>query len=265
MQNSSQSDPNADLVLWYPKPAGEWLEALSIGNGRLGAMVFGGVPEERLQLNESTLWAGGPHCYDNPAALEAFPEVRRLVFAGEWQAAQDLANDKCMGLPMNQMPYQPAGDLVLTMADSGDVTDYRRELDLNTAIARTTYQAGGMTFHREVFASAPDQVIVARFTADKPGSLAFHMNLNSPQQSITAANGPNTLILSGKSGDNKGIVGSVGFAILARVQTDGHVEAISGDQLVVTGAREATILVSIATSYQSYRDVGGDVGGLATA
>jgi alpha-L-fucosidase 2 len=265
LRKITQSDPNADLLLLYTKPAGEWLEALPIGNGRLGAMVFGGVPEERLQLNESTLWAGGPHNYDNPDALDAMPEVRRLIFAGEWQKAQDLASAKCMGKPVGQMSYQSAGNLILTMADSGDFTDYHRALALDGATVRTTYTAGGMHFEREVFASYPDQVIAMNLAADRPDGLAFHLSLTSPHQATVAANGHNTLILSGKSGDAKGIAGAVNFVILARVQTDGAVAATGDGQFSITGAQSATILVSVATSYKSYQDVRGDAQGRAAS
>src|SRR5206468_2366351 len=149
-----------------------WLEALPIGNGRLGAMVFGGVPAERLQLNEYTVWAGGPHDYANPEGPAALPEIRRLVFAGEWAKAQALIGEKFMSVPVRERQYQTVGDLTLTLPGQETFTDYRRELDLDTAITRVTYTAGGIRYTREAFASVPDGVIVLRLTADKPGSIS---------------------------------------------------------------------------------------------
>src|SRR5437762_6859356 len=130
-----QSAP--ENVLWYRRPAREWLEALPVGNGRLAAMVFGGIQQERLQLNEGTLWAGGPHDYTHPDAAAALPEIRRLVFAGEWQKAQDLVSQRFMSVPLRQMPYQTVGTLVLEMTgvrEATDSPDYRRELDIGSAI-----------------------------------------------------------------------------------------------------------------------------------
>src|SRR5205807_88147 len=142
----------------------------------LGAMVFGGVAEERLQLNESTVWAGGPHDYTNPEALAALPEIRRLVFAGKWAEAEAQVSERFMSRPLRQPPYQTVGSLLLTFAPEGGapraVTNYRRELDLDLAIVRTTYELGGVRYSREVFASVPDQVIVAHLTADRPGQVA---------------------------------------------------------------------------------------------
>ena len=127
------------LKLWYERPATQWVEALPVGNGRLGAMVFGGIEQERLQLNEGTLWAGGPYNPANPEAREALPEIRRLLAAGDNRAAQDLVAAKFMARPIREMPYQTVGDLLLTMAGSEAVRGYRRELDLDTAVARTQF------------------------------------------------------------------------------------------------------------------------------
>src|ERR1044072_4958922 len=128
------------LVLWYDKPAAEWTEALPIGNGRLGAMIFGGTASEQLQLNEDTLYAGSPYDPNNPEALKALPEARRLIFEGKYKEAHDLVGAKMMALPIKQMPYEPIGDLKLSFSDHDDVSNYRRQLDLDTAIATTTYE-----------------------------------------------------------------------------------------------------------------------------
>ena len=149
----------------------EWVRALPVGNGRLGAMVFGGVVNERLQLNEDTLWAGRPYDPVNPDAKAALPEVRRLLAERKYREAATLVDAKVMSKPLAQMPYQTVGDLALTFPEVASVENYRRELDLTTATARVSYTSGGVTFSREVFASAPDQVIVVRLTASRPGHI----------------------------------------------------------------------------------------------
>src|ERR1043166_4601036 len=167
--------PVADdsLLLWYDKPASEWTEALPVGNGRLGAMIFGGYAIEQLQLNEDTLYAGSPYDPNNPEALQALPEARRLIFAGKYKEAHDLVGAKMMAQPIKQMPYEPVGDLRLTFPGHESVTNYRRQLDLNTAVATVSYQIDSTTFTREIFASPLDQVIVVNLTADRPRQLNF--------------------------------------------------------------------------------------------
>jgi alpha-L-fucosidase 2 len=162
-----------DLKLWYEKPAAQWVEALPVGNGRLGAMVFGGTENERIQLNEGTLWAGGPYDPSSPEALEALPEARRLIFEGKYREADDLIGRKMMARPLQQMQYEPVGDLKLSFPGHGAMAAYRRELDLDTAIVRVSYTAGGVKFVREIFSSPVDQVIVIHLTADKPGQINF--------------------------------------------------------------------------------------------
>src|ERR1700752_5012840 len=161
------------LILWYDKPAAEWTEALPVGNGHLGAMIFGGPANERLQLNEDTLYAGSPYDPNNPEALKALPDARRLIFEGKYKEAHDLVGAKMMAQPIKQMPYEPLGDLKLSFPDHENVTNYRRQLDLNTAIATVSYKVGPTTFTREVFVSPVDQVIVVKLTASAPRQLKF--------------------------------------------------------------------------------------------
>jgi alpha-L-fucosidase 2 len=200
------SPPASPLSLWYrtpasdrpldpPRPSGqganlEWVRALPVGNGRLGAMVFGGVVHERLQLNEDTLWAGRPYDPVNPEAREALPEVRRLLADGRYPEAARLVSDKVMAKPLAQMPYQTVGDLALTFPRVSSVDNYRRHLDLTTATAHVTYTAGGVTFDREVFASAPDQVIVVRLTASRPGQISFEARMQTPQRASVGERPP---------------------------------------------------------------------------
>src|SRR5688500_3360639 len=159
-------DPASNL-LWYDKPAHEWVEALPVGNGRIGAMIFGGVRDERLQLNEDTLWGGGPYDPVNPEARDALPEVRRLVFNGEYEKATELVTAKVMGKPLRQMAYQTVGDLKLAFPNLGEITAYRRTLDLDCAIATTQFTCDGITYIREIFATAPDNVLVIRIKASE--------------------------------------------------------------------------------------------------
>src|SRR5215831_6014376 len=156
------------LVLWYQKPAAQWTEALPIGNGRLGAMVFGGTANERLQLNEDTLYAGGPYEPNNREALGSLPEARRLIFGGKYKDANDLIGAKMMAHPIKQMPYEPVGDLRLEFPGHNEFENYRRELDLNLGVAAVSYRLGAVNFRREIFSTPVDQVIVVRLTADQP-------------------------------------------------------------------------------------------------
>ena len=251
--------PSEPLSLWYRRPAKTWLEALPIGNGRLGAMVFGGVSRERLQLNEGTVWAGGPHDYDDPDALAVLPEIRRLILADKWDEAQSVIDTKFMGKPKGQMPYQTVGNLNLDFAVLPvKVSDYRRELNLPTALARTEYRADGIGYTREVFASAPDHVMVIHLTADKPGALSFTAAFDSPQKSGTDALDGHTIRLAGVSGDASGVTGAVRFTALARAIAEGGSVRSEAGNLIVTGADAVTLLITMASSYRNYRDVGGD-------
>ncbi|MGC2660586.1 MAG: glycoside hydrolase family 95 protein [Bryobacteraceae bacterium] len=192
----AQPAANNHLVLWYKQPAEVWTDALPIGNGRLGAMVFGGIAAERLQINEDTLWSGSPRDWNNPEAKSFLPEVRRLVLQEEAYNEADAVCHKMQG-PYNQS-YEPLGDLHLTFPHS-EVTNYRRELDLDRGVARVTYQADGVTYMREAFCSAPDQVLVVRISCDQPGKLSFGAALTSPLHYQTRPAGSDTLRLSGKA------------------------------------------------------------------
>lgn len=253
--------------LWYPRPAREWLEALPVGNGRLAAMVFGGVEQERLQLNEGTVWAGGPHDYTHPDAAAALPEIRRLLFAGEWAKAQELVSRRFMSVPLRQMPYQTVGTLLLkgmTAADTTDYQDYRRELDIESAIASCVFTSGGVRYRREVFASFPDQVIVMRLTADRPGSLSFTARYETPHRPSKHNVGQDTLTLSGQAGSSQGIAGAVRFNAITRFLNEGgEVKADDAGTVHIRGANAVTILISMGTNYKSYEDVSGDAAAIA--
>ncbi len=190
--------PEGRDVIWFCQPATNWNEALPLGNGRLGAMVFGGVNEERLQLNEDTLWSGAPHDYNHPGAFEHLAEIRKLIAEQKFAEAEKLGNEKILGIPKGQASYQPLGDLKLIFPHHGEVTDYRRELDLRNSIARVSYQVGGVRFTREVFISYPDQVMVVRLTCDQPGGLNFDLALSSPHPITTSAQPEGQLTMRGE-------------------------------------------------------------------
>jgi alpha-L-fucosidase 2 len=250
--------PVEPLSLWYRQPASKWVEALAVGNGRIGAMVFGGINRERLQLNEDTLWAGGPYDPVNPQAREALPEVRRLVFEGKYREAAKLISTKVMSKPLGQMPYQTAGDLILTFPDSMSVENYRRDLNLDTAVASVEYTASGTRFSRQVFASPVDQVIVIRLTADKKNAISFNAGLQSPQKSSVGTESGNTLVLSGVNGDSQGIHGALKFQVRVRVLTEGGTVNTTSNAVAAVNADSATILIAAATSYRNFQDISGD-------
>ncbi len=263
----SSLPPDEPLSLWYQKPAVKWVEALPVGNGRLGAMVFGGIDQERLQLNEDTLWAGGPYDPVNPEAKDALPEVRRLIFDGKYKEADRLITAKVMAKPLRQMPYETVGDLLLTFPDTAAVQDYRRDLNLDTAVATVSYTAGGVKFKREVFSSPVDQVIVVRITADKKGSVSLTAGMKSPQKAeVTTGDagagrrvsGPDTLVLSGVNGTAEGIAGALKFQSRVRVVASGGETSATANTISVRNADSALLFIAAATSYKSFKDVSGD-------
>jgi alpha-L-fucosidase 2 len=272
--------PATAWSLWYRRPAAdrppaprpanavaaaEWVRALPVGNGRLGAMVFGGVRHERLQLNEDTLWAGRPYDPVNPEAKAALPEVRRMLVERRYTDAAALASKSVMAKPIAQMPYQTLGDLGLTFDATEVVENYLRQLDLTTATARVSYTAAGTTFTREVFASAPDQVIVVHLTASQPGRISFQARLSSPQRATAEATPDGDLILRGVNGDGRGatadgqpMTGALKFESRVRIVARGGTRSAEGDAMTVRGADAVTLLIAAATSFRRYDDVGGD-------
>jgi alpha-L-fucosidase 2 len=263
---TGQATPPAEpLSLWYPRPAKAWTEALAVGNGRLGAMVFGGIETERLQLNEDTLWAGGPYDPNNPEAAGALPEARKLIFEGKYREAHNLAGQKMMAKPMAQMPYQLVGDLMLSFPETKAVANYRRDLNLDTAIARVSYVSGGVTYTREVFSSPVDQVIVVRISADKPASVSFSAGMRTPQKATISIEGPDTLVMEGVNGAAHGIAGALKFQCRVKVMAQGGRTAAQNDTVSVSNADSATLLIAAATSYKRYNDVSNDPETLAAA
>ncbi|MFY1620370.1 glycosyl hydrolase family 95 catalytic domain-containing protein [Micromonospora sp. WMMD736] len=253
-----------DMALWYDEPAGtDWLRALPIGNGRLGAMVYGNVDTERLQLNEDTVWAGGPYDSANTRGAANLAEIRRRVFADQWTSAQDLINQTMMGNPGGQLAYQPVGNLRLAFGSASGASQYNRTLDLTTATVTTTYVLNGVRYQREVFASAPDGVIVLRLTADRANSITFNATFDSPQRTTMSSPDATTIAVDGISGAMEGVNGSVRFLALAHAAATGGTVSSSGGTLRVSGATSVTVLISIGSSYVNYRTVNGDYQGIA--
>ena len=256
--NGSASAPAEPLSLWYRHPANKWEEALAIGNGRIGTMVFGGINRERLQLNEDTLWAGGPYDPVNPDAKAALPEVRQLVFDGKYSEAAKLISQKVMSKPLSQMAYETAGDLILTFPELASVDNYRRDLNLNTAVSSVEYTANGTRYLRQVFASPVDQVIVVRLTADKKNAISFGAEFQTPQKAVVQTESGDTLVMRGTNGGTREIKGVLKFQVRAHVMAKGGTVASSPNSLTVTNADSVTILIAAATSYRDYQDVSGD-------
>ncbi|MGB7156795.1 MAG: glycoside hydrolase family 95 protein [Tepidisphaeraceae bacterium] len=279
---ASAAQDAKDLTLWYaqpaplekgwkypPKPEQQtkgWLEALPVGSGRLGAMVFGGVGEERIQFNEDTLWTGKPRDYVRDGARAHLDEIRKGAFANladgspEEKALNKLAKENFLSDPIRQKAYQPMGDLRLTFPGHEKFTDYRRELDLDSAIARVTYKVDGVTYTREVFASYPDNVIVVHVRADKPGSVSFSAKLDSPHRKHTARVIPDdVLVLSGEvtdpvAPDDPGLK----FEARALIVEQGGTHGYEGDVVTVEHADEATVTLVAATSFVSFQDISAD-------
>jgi alpha-L-fucosidase 2 len=259
----------ADPVLWYRHPAEKWGDALPVGNGRLGGMVFGGIAKERIQLNEDTIWNGKKRDRVNPEALKALPEVRRLLFAGKPREAEALEEKTMMGIPSRQPPYQPLGDLKIEFAGHDSATEYRRELNLATGVARVSYRLGDAACSREVYSSVPDQVLVVRVACDKPGRVSFHATLTREQDSKTTVAAPDRVILEGEAiahtnfwitptltGDRlkaeKDQIEPAGvkFRGVLRAMNEGGKVEVSGTDVVVSNANAATLLVVAATNYR---------------
>jgi len=261
------------LKLWYRQPAAKWTEALPIGNGHMGAMVFGGTANERVQFNEDTLWKGKPHDYVRAGAGDQLAEIRRLVFEGKADAAGKLAKEKAISDPVRQLPYQPFGDLRLAFPGHENATDYRRELDLDKAIATTSYRVGNVGFKREAFASFPARVMVVHLTASQPGQLSFSVRLDSPHTNSQ------TRIMHGRSGNPQpeeaaqGILSppresrliltgqvqpeGLSFESQAIVFRQGGEAASDADALTIANADEALILIVARTSFVSFQDITG--------
>ncbi len=245
-------------LMWYDRPAVLWTEALPLGDGRLGAMMFGNPLQEHLQLNEETMWAGNPNNNYNPEAAEWIPRIRQLVFEGRYREAQDLCT-RYVKSPTNQgMPYQPFGDLLVNFNGQLDYTNYRRSLDLDSALAVVEYDVNDVHFRRECFTSFADSVVILHLTASRPGQLSFTATMTTPQQDSRLNDAPEGITLHGMTGGHEKLGSRLRYFGRAVVKNRGGSQTIRNGFITVEGADEATIYVSIATAFQNYRSIKGD-------
>ncbi|MCY9661783.1 glycoside hydrolase N-terminal domain-containing protein [Paenibacillus chondroitinus] len=238
---------NKELKLWYREPAKQWTEALPIGNGRLGGMVFGQVKEEKIQLNEDSIWYGGPKEGENPDALQQLPHIRKLLFDGDVEKATYLTRMSMFSTPKYYNPYQPLGEMKLFFTDlQGDVHAYLRELDLETGITRVAFNVGETTYNREIFTSYPDQVMVIHLTCSKPGGLTFCVNLNRrPYEGDSYARSSDSIVMNGECGRD-----GVEFSgVLKANAPDGVIQTI-GDFISVEGASQVTLLFAAGSTFR---------------
>jgi alpha-L-fucosidase 2 len=255
-------------TLWYTHPAEDWDNALPVGNGRLGAMVFGETDEERIHFNEETYWSGGPYSATVKGGFEALPRVQAHVFAGEYLKAHNLFGRHLMGYPVEQMKYQSLGDLILRLPAGGGVADYVHELDLDRAIATVRYEQGGVRFTREVFSSAVDQVIVVRVSAEPPGRVSLVANLRGYRNQAHSnyatdyfrmdGLGRDGLVLTGRSADYLGVEGRLHYQARVKAVPEGGLVEVEDIDLKVTQADAVTFYIAAATSFVDYRDTSGD-------
>jgi alpha-L-fucosidase 2 len=246
-QSRLNTDREGNCVLWYRQPAKDWLEALPVGNGRLGAMIFGGTTREQIQINEETLWTGGGPQPIPADVYKSFPEIRQLLFDGNYAEAEALVRGKVLIGRGEGNTYQTLGDLFLTADLKGEPTHYRRSLDLDTGVATTIFKLDGVSYRREVFSSGPDQVVVIRLTTDSPGKLRFSAVLERTNVQIEAS-GSDTLVLSrgGRSGNP---TGGVNFAAVLKAIADGGRVEARGNRLTISNASAVTLLLGCASDY----------------
>lgn len=234
------------LMLWYKQPAANWNEALPVGNGRIGAMVFGGAAEERIQLNDDTLWAGAPKDRVNPKALAALPEVRRLIFEGKNEEATKLADSALMGVPHNVESYQTLGDLNIKLEGLGAISDYQRSLDLDTAVSKTSFTSNGVRFERTVFASAADDVIVVHITSSKKGAINGHIGFYRSENQSYGLGGLtfNYATMSGQAGKD-----GVKFGVAVSGHSDGGKVLGGGSSILISDGTNVTLYLTSQTDY----------------
>lgn len=267
--NALGQNKTTDLKLWYNAPAANWNEALPLGNGRLGAMVFGDPINENIQLNEASLWAGGPHRNDNPNAKEALSEIRGLLFEDKYQEAHRLANKAFISKTSHGMPYETVGNLRLNFLDHQNFSNYHRELDLEKAVNTTIYTVDGIEYKREIFTSFSDQVIVMKMSANKKGAISFSASMDrpAPAKVTFSLENENVLKMIGFGSDNKNkrlpietpaIKGQVEFDARVKIVPNGGKLTSVNNQLIVSKANSVMLYISIATNFVNYNDISAD-------
>ena len=234
--------------LWYSEPAKQWFEALPVGNGRLGAMVYNCIEREHIQLNEDTVWSGSEDLQiDRLGAYTYLPKIRRLLFDGRYKEAEELITEQIKG-PRSPHCYQPLGDLWIDTRPAGFITNYRRELDIESAIAEVTYNEGDIEFRREIFCSWPDQVTVVRLSSNKARRITVDVNMNRIECSKTSAVAPDTIVINGRVDDGRPEEGVTFEARLKAITEGGKVSAV-GSGLHIEKADAVTLLLTAKTDY----------------
>ena len=255
---TTTAQKNNDLKLWYDKPATIWNEALPLGNGRLGAMVFGDPSVERLQLNEETIWAGSPNTNAHTKSLEALPIVRQLIFDGKFKEAQDLATQDIMSQTNDGMAYQTFGSVYISFPGHQKYTNYYRDLNISDASAKVKYTVNGVEFTREILTSFSDQVIAVKLSASKPGQITCNVFMNSPIDKTVASTEGNQIILSGTGTNFENVKGKVKFQGRIEAKNKGGEVSASNGILSINKADEVTLYISIATNFKNYNDISED-------
>jgi len=254
----SQNKPA--LKLWYRQPSGgTWENALPIGNGRLGAMIYGNVDKEVIQLNEHTLWSGSPNRNDNPMALDSLAKIRGLIFEGKQKEAEQLANKVIISKKSQGQMFEPAGELQLVFSGHDNYNNYYRELDIEKAVAKTSYRVGDVTYTREALASIPDRVVVLHLTASRRNSISFTA-LYAPAMpgAVVKTNISKQLTFAGTTIDHEGIKGMVKYKGIIQFVPKGGSTSLTDTAVIVTNADEVTIYISLATSFNNYHDISGN-------
>ena len=253
------SQGKQDLKLWYKQPSGEtWENALPIGNGRLGAMVYGNVEKEIIQLNEHTVWSGSPNRNDNPLAVDSLHIIRQLIFEGKQKEAERIANRVIITKKSHGQMFQPVGNLRLSFSGHETYTNYYRELDIEKAVAKTTYSIAGVTYTREAFASFTDRVIVIRLTASKKSSISFTASFSTLHNNPQIKTNGNDLTIAATTSDHESVKGMIRFKGITRIKLEGGSLVSNDTSLIVKNATTAIIYVSIATNFNNYGDITGD-------
>jgi alpha-L-fucosidase 2 len=247
------------LKLWYNKPSGTtWENALPVGNGKLGAMVYGNVDTETVQLNECTVWSGSPNRNDNDLCLDSLAEIRQLIFEGKQKEAEKLANKTIISKTSHGQMFEPVGGLRLIFDEHKNYNNYYRELDIEKAVQKTTYTIGNVNYTREVIASFPDRVIVMHLTASETKSISFTAFYSTPQPNAISKASSNELTIAGRTIDHEGIVGKIKFKGIAKFKLNGGSISSDDTSLIIKDANEVTIYISTATNFNNYHDTSGD-------
>ena len=251
---------NTTLKLWYTKPSEKvWENALPIGNGRLGAMIYGNVDTETIQLNEHTIWSGSPNRNDNPLALDSLALIRQLIYDGKRKEAERVVNNSIITKKSHGQKFEPVGSLQLAFDGHNNFSNYSRELDIERAVTKTSYTVGDVTYIREALASFPDRVVVMRLTASKPGSISFTAFFTTPQKRATIKTTANKeLTIFGTTSDHETVKGMVNYKGVVRMKLDGGSFNANDTSLTIKNASAVTIYISIATNFTNYHDISGD-------